>query len=225
MLANAPQVKGLRGHKTDPEDARWLTHWWRHGIIRPSLIPPKAVRELTRRRRPMVSAGAQPRNRVQKVRESANFKLGNVLSDRFGLSGQKMLQALPAGQASADAVAELAQPQATKKIPQIRSAPGLRRARRTPNSRLAMKGENRGWGTKRAIVAVAHALVTIYKPLSTREPYSKPGANSLPEAQAAKLIRHHTRRLKTLRRFATVRQPAERRSELFGTTRIRVASL
>ena len=128
-----------------------------------------------------------------------------------------MLQALPAGQASADAVAELAQGQATKKIPQIRSAPGLRRARRTPNSRLAMKGENRGWGTKRAIVAVAHALVpAIYKLLSTGEPYPKPGAHPLSEAQAAKLIRHHTRRLKTLHRFATVRQPAQRAGQNFS---------
>jgi len=72
-------------------------------------------------------------------------------------------------------------------------------------------------GHKRAIVAVAHALVpAIYKLLSTGEPYPKPGAHPLSEAQAAKLIRHHTRRLKTLRRFATVRQPAQPAGQNFS---------
>jgi transposase len=55
-------------------------------------------------------------------------------------------------------------------------------------------------GHKRAIVAVAHRLaLVIFEVLSTGEPYTKPGANPMPETKAAKLIRHHTRRLKTLR--------------------------
>jgi transposase len=54
---------------------------------------------------------------------------------------------------------------------------------------------------KRSIVAVAHALAeTVYEVLSTGEPYTKPGANPMPEAQAARLIKHHSRRLKTLRK-------------------------
>src|SRR2546427_13233160 len=39
ILANSQQVKNLRGHKTDPNDARWLAHLLRHGMIRPSVIP------------------------------------------------------------------------------------------------------------------------------------------------------------------------------------------
>jgi transposase len=55
-------------------------------------------------------------------------------------------------------------------------------------------------GHKRAIVAVAHALtIVIFQVLSTNQPYTKPGANPMPQTQAARLIRHHTRRLKTLR--------------------------
>jgi hypothetical protein len=41
-----------------------------------------------------VGEGAAERNRVQKVLEDANVKLGNVLSDVFGMSGQAMLEAL-----------------------------------------------------------------------------------------------------------------------------------
>jgi transposase len=79
ILANAQQVKGLRGHKTDPGDAHWLAHLLRHGMIRPSYIPPLAIRQLrdlTRRRKQLVRAGAQERNRVQKILEDANIKLG-----------------------------------------------------------------------------------------------------------------------------------------------------
>jgi transposase len=322
VLAYSQQVKGLRGHKTDPQDAHWLAHLLRHGMIRPSYIPPLAIRQLrdlTRRRRQMVGNGAQERNRVQKVLEGANIKLGNVLTDVFGLSGQLMLEALMEGTATPQQIAQLAQRSAKKKIPQIRAAleghrmtamqrkligfsldhmafleeqvmaldkeiathiqgaelqreyqnlqtiPGVKetaaasflaefgpdmkvfgsgkkcsswagvapgnnesagRKKRAPVVRgnpwarstlvecawsaSRKKGSEfqheyqklqPGKGHKRAIVAVAHSLaLAIYQVLSTGEPYTKPGATPLPDTQAAKLIRHHTRRLKTLRK-------------------------
>lgn len=91
VLANPQQVKAITGHKTDPHDARWLAHLLRHGMIRPSFIPPRAIRELrdfTRRRKQMIGLAAEERNRVQKVLEDANVKIGDVLRDVFGLSGQ-----------------------------------------------------------------------------------------------------------------------------------------
>src|SRR5215467_4833511 len=111
ILANSQQVKGLRGHKTDPKDAHWIAHLLRHGMIRPSFIPPLAIRQLrdlTRRRKQLVRNGAQERNRVQKILEDANIKLGNVLTDVFGLSGQLMLDALIDGKATTEQIADLA---------------------------------------------------------------------------------------------------------------------
>src|SRR5207249_815875 len=109
VLANAQQVKAVTGHKTDPHEARWLAHGLRHGMIRPSCIPPRAQRELrdlTRRRKQMVRAAAEERHRVQKVWEDANVKIGDVLSDVFGLPGQLIWEALVAGQSSAGELAE-----------------------------------------------------------------------------------------------------------------------
>lgn len=63
-------MKGLRGHQTDPEDAHWLAHLLRHGMIRPSYIPPlpiRQLRDLTRRRKQLVRKGAQERNRVRTI--------------------------------------------------------------------------------------------------------------------------------------------------------------
>src|SRR5882757_2447883 len=68
VLANPVQVKNLRGHKTDRKDSEWLAYLLRHGLIRPSFIPPPEIRELrslTRQRRDLIAAGARERNRVQ----------------------------------------------------------------------------------------------------------------------------------------------------------------
>lgn len=124
-LANPQQVKNLRGHKTDMKDCQWLAHLLRHGMIRPSYIPSRPIRELrelTRRRKQLVRNGAMERNRVQKVLEEANVKIGSVLSDVFGASGQDMLQALVEGQATAKEIAQLAKRQARKKIPELQAA-------------------------------------------------------------------------------------------------------
>jgi transposase len=122
ILANPTQVKALRGKKTDPNDSRWLASLLRHGLVEGSFIPPRDIRELrdlTRRRRTLVGVGAAERNRIQKVLEDANVKLGNVLSDVFGVSGQAMLEALLENQQSASEIAELGHWSLAPKIPQI----------------------------------------------------------------------------------------------------------
>jgi hypothetical protein len=59
------------------------------------------------------------RNRVQKLLEQANVKIAGVLSDVFGVSGQRMILALMRGQATPEQIARLACGQAQRKIPQL----------------------------------------------------------------------------------------------------------
>jgi transposase len=125
VLANPKQVKNLPGHKTDRRDGKRLAHLLRHGLIQASFIPPKPIRELrdlTRRRRQLLGAGASERNRIQKILEDANVKLASVLSDLFGVSGQDMLEALLSGNHSPEAIAEFARGRLKKKVPDIVSA-------------------------------------------------------------------------------------------------------
>jgi transposase len=121
-LANPQEVKNRKGHKTDDKDGWWLAHLLRHAMIHPSFIPPRPIRELrdlTRRRKRLQSNGTAEKNRIQKVLEDANVKLGNVLSDVFGVSGQLMLEALLEGKAQPSEIAQLAKRRAQRKIPAI----------------------------------------------------------------------------------------------------------
>jgi len=124
-LANPHQVKPRKGHKTDNKDGHWLAHLLRHAMIQPSFVPRRDIRELrdlTRRRKRLMGAGTAEKNRVHKVLEDANVKLGNVLSDVFGVSGQLMLDALLEGKDGPEQVAQLAQRRARKKIPALVAA-------------------------------------------------------------------------------------------------------
>jgi hypothetical protein len=98
--------------------------------VRPSFIPPQAIRDLrdlTRRRRLLIGDASSERNRVQKVLEEANVRLGSVLSDLFGVSGQLMLEKLLEGEPNLEAIADLAQRKARLRIPEIvRSLEGNR---------------------------------------------------------------------------------------------------
>jgi transposase len=147
VLANAYDVQNRRGHKTDPNDSRWLAHLLRHGMIRASFIPEHAVRELrdlTRRRRQLVGEKARERNRIQKILEDANIKLGDVL----GLSGRLMINAVLEGVMQTEEIAQLAQRKAKQKIPDLIVAVQRNRltdhhlflAARTPPSRFPGSG-------------------------------------------------------------------------------------
>ena len=100
VLANAAHVKNVPGHKTDVNDATWLADLLAHGLIRASFVPPIAVqnlRALTRTRKQFVRERSAHIQRIEKVLEDANLKLGVVLTDIMGKSGRTVLQAIVEG--------------------------------------------------------------------------------------------------------------------------------
>ena len=110
-LVNPRHTKALPGHKTDVGDAVWLADLLRHGLVRPSFIPPaeiRALRELTRYRATQVRARAKEVQHLLKTLESANIKLGMVATDPVGVSGWQMLTAVAAGEEDPAALAQMA---------------------------------------------------------------------------------------------------------------------
>lgn len=125
VVANAQHVKKVPGRKTDVKDAEWLADLLCHGLLRPSFVPPKPIRELrdlVRYRRKLVQSQAAERNRLLKVLEGANIKLASVATDVFGLSGRLMLRALIEGKASPPEIAVLAKGKLRNKIPELELA-------------------------------------------------------------------------------------------------------
>ena len=119
---SARDVKIRKGHKTDWKDSRWLAHLLRHGMIRPSFIPERGIRELrglTRRRKQLTHDATGVKNRVSKVLEEGNIKLGSVLTDIFGVTGRAILEALLEGKMSPSDMAQFAKRSAKRKIPEI----------------------------------------------------------------------------------------------------------
>ena len=125
LLVNAQHVKNVPGRKTDVGDAQWLCQLLEHGLLRASFVPPKPQRELrdlTRYRKSLVWERAREANRLQKLLEDANIKLGDVASDVLGASGRAMLAALCEGNNDPAALAELARGKLRAKLPALETA-------------------------------------------------------------------------------------------------------
>jgi transposase len=113
------------GRKTDVKDAEWIAELLQHGLLRASFIPPVAqrdLRDLTRHRSNFIRERATLVNRVQKVLEGANIKLGSVASNVLGVSGRAMLDALVAGETDPEVLAKLAQGRLREKREQLSQA-------------------------------------------------------------------------------------------------------
>jgi transposase len=88
----------------------WLCKLNERGMLRRSFVPPEAVRDLrslTRTRSKLAQDQARHQNRVEKILEDALLKISVVISDLFGASGRRFLDALVAGERSPAALAAL----------------------------------------------------------------------------------------------------------------------
>jgi transposase len=111
FVVNAAHMKAVPGRKTDIQDAVWICDLMRHGLLKPSFIPPRPqreLRELVRYRISLIRERADEANRIQKVLEGGNVKLGSVMSDILGKSGRAILEAIAAGIGTPDEWAALA---------------------------------------------------------------------------------------------------------------------
>ena len=109
VLANAAHVRNVPGRKTDANDATWLADLLAHGLVRASFVPPMAIqalRDLTRTRKQLTREAASHVQRIDKLLQAANLKLGSVLSDIMGESGRAILDALAAGEDDPERLAD-----------------------------------------------------------------------------------------------------------------------
>jgi transposase len=88
------------GQNSNQIDASWLGELLQCGLLKGSFVPPqwqRELRDLTRLRVSLLQDQNRIQNRMEKVLEDANLKLGSVASDTLGVSGRKIVQAVIAG--------------------------------------------------------------------------------------------------------------------------------
>jgi transposase len=125
-LVNARDVKHLPGRpKTDKLDAVWLCKVAERQMLRPSFVPPPAIRrlrDLTRYRADLVATQTAEKQRVEKLLEDAQIKLSVVASDIFGVSGRAMMAALIAGERDPKVLARMARTRLRAKLSLLEEA-------------------------------------------------------------------------------------------------------
>ncbi|MED3564106.1 IS110 family transposase [Bacillus xiapuensis] len=139
LVVNAQHIKAVPGRKTDVNDAEWIAKLLRHGLLKASFIPDRnqrELRELVRYRRSIIEERARQHNRIQKVLEGANLKLGSVVSEIMGVSSQEMLRAIANGEEDPKKLANFARGTLKKKKDELELA---LRGYISPHQRLMLK--------------------------------------------------------------------------------------
>ena len=113
QLVSPSQAKNLKGRpKTDRLDAMWLARLTQWGMLRPSFVPPAAirrVRDFTRARTDLVAERTRCLQRVEKLLEDAMIKVTSVARDGMkAKSVVAMVAALAEGERDPRALADLA---------------------------------------------------------------------------------------------------------------------
>jgi transposase len=125
ILVNPQFIKALKGKKSDKRDCERGAEKLRLGELPASFIPPREIRELrelTRYRSLLVREQTTAKNRIQKVLESGNIKLKEVISDVVGVSGTAMIEELLKGEKDTEKMAKLAKGSIVRKQEALRLA-------------------------------------------------------------------------------------------------------
>lgn len=109
-LVNARHVKNVSGRKSDVLDCQWLQQLMSYGLLSGAFRPKDeicALRSLTRQRDMLIKYQSQHAQHMQKALIQMNVQLTNVISDITGLTGQKIIRAIVAGERDPDKLAKL----------------------------------------------------------------------------------------------------------------------
>lgn len=125
LLVNARHVKNIPGHKTDKKDSRWLTKLLLSGLLKGSFIPPleiRQLRDLFRYKRKLTGQVSAEKNRLQKILEDGNIKLSAVVTDSFGVSATRIIEAMLGGETEVEELVKLCHGKLKPKVEQLKEA-------------------------------------------------------------------------------------------------------
>jgi transposase len=122
-LCNPEHIRAIPGAKTDLRDGTRIADLLAYGKLPVSFIPPlwqRELRDLTRMQTRFKEEVASAANRVGKVLEDAQIKLGSVATDILGKSGRLILKALIKGETDETVLSEMAKGLLKRKKAELR---------------------------------------------------------------------------------------------------------
>ena len=97
VLTHPKYVRAIPGKKTDKKDSVWIADIFKHGLVSPSFIPPKDIRQLRdlmRYRFKLINCRTSEKNRLQNSLTVSNIMISNVVTDTFGTTAQSILKTM-----------------------------------------------------------------------------------------------------------------------------------
>jgi transposase len=110
-LLNARHLRNVPGRKTDVADSAWIARLIEQGLVRPSFVPPRPIRDLrdlTRYRRALTQERSREIQRLDKVLQDAMIKLSSVVSTLQTKTARQILAALVGGENDVTVLAGMA---------------------------------------------------------------------------------------------------------------------
>jgi len=108
LLVNARHVKNVSGRKSDVLDCQWLQQLLSFGLLSGAFRPDDKVcelRSITRQRAMLLKSQGRHVQHMQKALTQMNIQLANVISDVAGVTGQKIIREIVAGERDAQVLA------------------------------------------------------------------------------------------------------------------------
>jgi transposase len=112
-LVDARKVKNVSGRKKDESDAEWLQKLHRYGLLRRAFRPDGeicALRAYQRQRSMLVKTAASHIQHMHKALSQMGLQLHHVLRDLMGVTGQKIVRAILAGEREGKELAKFRDP-------------------------------------------------------------------------------------------------------------------
>jgi transposase len=100
-LVNSRHVKNVSGRKSDVLDCQWLQQLMSYGLLTGAFRPQEEIcvlRSVARQRDMLVQYQAKHIQHMQKALTQMNVQLDNVISSLVGVTGQKIVRAILAGE-------------------------------------------------------------------------------------------------------------------------------
>lgn len=101
MLVDARQVKNVSGRKSDVLDCQWLQQLLSYGLLKAAFRPKDQfcqLREFNRLRTRLLVDQGRSVQHMQKAMTLMNIQLSQTISDVAGVTGQKIVRAIVAGE-------------------------------------------------------------------------------------------------------------------------------